>query len=231
MQPFGIPIRIRPSWFYIAAFIAWTLANDYFPSRYPGLNALFYGILGLAAAMLLFLCVLLHELGHSVVARHHGLPVDCVTLFLFGGVARIMGGPKRPAVELQVALAGPLVTAGIAWSCSLIGRTMTSHGLFSFVTLALLQYLVVVNIGLLCFNLLPGFPLDGGRVMRALLWAGSGNVRWATRVASTVGAVLGIALAGLGVWAFLHHAWFSGIWYVIMGLFLRKAALEQGQFA
>ena len=222
---FGIPVHIDRNWLLIVAMFTWSLARRYFPIAVPGLGWSAYWAMGLAAAVLLFGCVLLHELGHSLVARHEGIPVACVTLFLFGGVAQITRDARRPSVEMKVALAGPLVSAMIAGSCFYATQALAMHRPSAIVTAAIVHYLALMNTALLCFNLLPGFPLDGGRIVRAGYWALTGNLRQATRVASLLGAGLGIALFILGAWAIVKGAWVAGVWYLFLGFFLRDAAL------
>ena len=227
----GVTLHIHRSWFFIVLLITWTLARGHFPSASPGLPAFAYWAMGVVAALSLFLCVLLHELGHSVVARHHGIPIDGVTLFFFGGVAQMGHEPRRPAVELQVALAGPLVSVAIAAACFFASRRLPIDTIGQQAVFAVVQYLAMVNTAILVFNLLPGFPLDGGRVLRAVLWAWSGNWRTATRTASVVGASLGLGLLGLGVWAMVRGSWIGGLWYMLLGFFLRDAAQASYQQA
>ena len=222
---FGVPIRIHRSWFAIAAFIAWSLSTGYFPAHYPGLAPAMYWGMGTVSALLLFACVLLHELGHSFAAQRHRIPVAGVTLFLFGGVAQIVGEPKRPAVELLVALAGPLVSALIIVACAAAARYIPLHQPAQLMAVAVARYLALINLGIILFNLLPGFPLDGGRVLRALLWAGTGDFAQATRIASAVGAGLGTGLVLLGLWVMMRGSWSGGLWYVLLGWFLRRAAM------
>jgi len=217
---FGIPIRVSPSWFFVAGFVAWSLARGYFPSRYPQFSVGVCWLLGVAAALLLFTCVVLHELGHSLVAKREGIGVACVTLFIFGGVSQITSHPARPSSELRVALAGPLVSLLIAWICS----ALLSAVRMPFAVAALLQYLAVANIALAVFNMLPGFPLDGGRVLRALLWAWSGSLRRATRIASSIGVLFGGALLTWGAWIMLRGIIGSGVWYLLLGSFLFRTA-------
>ena len=181
--------------------------------------------MGLIAALLLFTCVLLHELGHSLAALASGIPVARVTLFVFGGVAQIADEPRRPGMELKIALAGPLVSAALAALCWWLARTLPVHTAWQLAVWAVVRYLVVINISILFFNLLPGFPLDGGRILRAVLWAGTGQPRLATRIASQLGHLLGVALMAWGVWVAAHGAWMSGAWYLLLGSFLRNAAL------
>lgn len=222
---FGIPIRLDPSWFVIAFLLAWSLAQTYFPSSVPGLSRPAAWGIGAVASVLLFSCVLLHELGHALAARAFGIPVARVTLFIFGGVAEIGHDPKRPWIELVIALAGPLVSAMIALGCFLTVDAMAAAKPAHLMLLALVRYLMAVNLALIAFNLLPGFPLDGGRVMRALLWQWGGSLRTATRRAGLIGVLLGVGLMAVGGWECLQGEWVGGVWYVLLGLFLRKAAL------
>ena len=222
---FGIPLKIDTSWFFVAAFVAWSLGSGYFPARYPGFPSAVYWAMGAAAALLLFACVLLHELGHSLMATGHGIPVARVTLFMFGGVAEIAGDPRRPSVELKITLAGPVVSGLIAGGCFAASAAMPLHNPQQLVAVAILRYLAMINTGLLLFNLLPGFPLDGGRVLRAVLWAWTGNLRQATRIASLIGVGLGLGLLGLGMWGLVTGHWGGGVWYILLGFFLRDSAL------
>jgi Zn-dependent protease len=197
---FGIPISIDRSWLFIVALVTWTLSRGYFPSASPGLPAAGYWAMGVIAACLLFGCVLLHELGHSVMAKRYGIPVAGVTLFIFGGVAHIAEAPRRPAVELHIALAGPLVSVAIAALCVAVSDALTVDTPMQLAVFAIVRYLAAINTGILLFNLLPGFPLDGGRVLRAALWIWTGNFRRATRIASVMGSGLGLSLFGWGLW-------------------------------
>ena len=227
----GIPVRIAPSWFFIATFISWSLATGYFPSNYPGHPTAMYGLMGLAAALLLFTCVLLHELGHALTARRFGVRVLGMTLFLFGGVASIANDPKRPVVEFLIAIAGPAVSAVLAAGCFIASNVLAATHGSPLIVVAVLQYLAAINTALILFNLLPGFPLDGGRVLRALLWGITGNLRLATRIASTIGSALGLALLGMGIWSIVRGAGFHGLWYVLLGLYLREAAAASNRAA
>ena len=220
----GIPFHIAPSWLVVAAFMTWSLATGYFPSQYPWFSVPAYWGMGLAASLLLFGCILLHELGHALVARRCGITVLDMTLFLFGGVARLAADPRRPAIELLVALAGPLVSAALAGLCWLAGAWVHVDSRASLIAVAILRYLAMINIGLILFNLLPGFPLDGGRILRAAVWGWTGNLRAATRVASAIGSALGLGLIGLGIWVMVRGAGLHGLWYVLLGMFLRNAA-------
>jgi len=217
-----IPVFLDSSWFVILALVAWTLATGYFPLRLPGVGQTTYWGMGVAAAVLLFCCVLLHELGHAVVAKAYGIPVSRVTLFIFGGVAHIAREPRRPWVELVVALAGPLVSIVIAAGCFWAATALPPE--IGRIGPIIVRYLAVVNTAIVVFNLLPGFPLDGGRLLRAALWAWSGDLRRATRIAGMLGHGLGVALMGLGLLSLLRGQWINGVWYVLLGMFLRNAA-------
>lgn len=220
----GIPIQIHRSWYVVAGLIAWSLATGSFPLRYPGQPSAVYWALGLTAALLLFTCVLLHELGHSFVARWHGIPVHRVTLFLFGGLAQIGREAHRPWVELQVALAGPAVSVLLAGACLVgLGQLPPAAGMAD-AARVVLHYLAMINIAIVAFNLLPGFPLDGGRVLRALLWLLTGNLPKATRIASGVGVALGIGLIILGAWEMSARGVWAGLWWVILGGYLQSVA-------
>lgn len=222
---FGIPIHLDASWLVVATLISWSLASRYFPLQYPGVAPWLYWVMGASAAVLLFACILLHELGHSLVAQRHGLPVACVTLFMFGGVSQIADEPARPAVEFKVALAGPAVSLLIAAACLLAVASMPLETAGHLVVAALLRYLGTINVVLAVFNLLPGFPLDGGRILRAALWAWTGSLRRATRASSLLGGAFGLGLLAFGIWAAVQGSWVAGLWYVFLGLFLRSAAL------
>ncbi len=225
MRLFGIPLRIHASWYVIVLVMVWLLSTAFFPARHPGLSVGLYWIMGGLSAPLLFVCVLLHELAHSVVARAYGIPVRQVTLFIFGGVAQIANEPRRPSIELQVTLAGPLVSALLAGVCFWLGPRIEMTHPVPLVAGAILRYLALVNAGLLLFNLLPGFPLDGGRLLRATLWAGTGSLRRATRIASGVGSALGLGLLLLGLWLAVTGRWIDGGWLMVLGVFLRDTAM------
>jgi Zn-dependent protease/predicted transcriptional regulator len=220
----GIRVIADYSWFLIVALIAGTLTVASFPSALPGRSTLSYVTLGVITAFFFFASVLVHELAHSVVAVLNGIPVRKITLFLFGGVAEITREPPDPATELKVALAGPATSAVLAaafWAAVLLmGPDPARPGL----QLALL-HLAVANTSLLIFNLLPGLPLDGGRVLRAIIWRASKNLRRATYVASTAGKVLAGLLIVAGVVAIFSRAYIiPGLWFIFIALFLRQAA-------
>jgi Zn-dependent protease/predicted transcriptional regulator len=216
---FGIPININASWILIYALITWTLALGYFPRQLPGLEPVAYWANGLLAALLLFVSVLIHELAHSLVATRHGLTVSGITLHLLGGVSQLDEEPPHPRAEFLIAAAGPLASFAIA-SALWLARVTVDAGWM----VAILTYLVLVNIAIGLFNLIPGFPLDGGRLLRAVLWHATGDFVRATANASRVGGVVAIGLVALGVIQAFAGAFLSGVWLVLIGLFLRQAA-------
>jgi Zn-dependent protease/CBS domain-containing protein len=215
----SIPIRINPSWVLIYGLITWTLAAGYFPRQLPGLEPLAYWANGLLAALLLFVSVLIHELAHSVVAMRHGLTVHGITLHLLGGVSQLEGEPPDPRTEFRVAAVGPLASFAIAFGLWLVRLAVESAW-----GDAILTYLLFVKVAIGVFNLIPGFPLDGGRLLRAIAWNATGDFSRATAMASRVGGAVAIGLVALGVLQAFAGALLNGLWLVLIGLFLRQAA-------
>ncbi len=217
----GIEIGIHYTWFLIFILIAWSLAQGFFPQVYPEWDPATYWITGIVAALLLFVSVLLHELAHSLVAQARGLPVRSITLFILGGVSNLEEEPQKPKIEFAMAIIGPvtsLVLAGAFWG---LGQVVgTEKGPVA----AILNYLAVINIILGVFNLLPGFPLDGGRVLRSILWGSTGDLNRATNIAATVGKGFGWALIALGVFQLLTGNFLGGLWIAFIGWFLIGAA-------
>lgn len=217
---FGIPVRVHASWLVIYGLIAWSLSVGYFPQVLPDVSARAHWVGGFVAALLLFVSVLLHELSHSVVARRHGLPVAAITLHVFGGVSELGREPESPGVEFRMAIVGPLTSFALGGLTFVAATLVGDQGMLT----AILRYLAFVNIAVGAFNLVPGFPLDGGRVLRAALWRAKGNLQWATRVASRAGSIVALVLIGLGVMRGLAGEFLGGLWFVLIGLFLRQAA-------
>jgi Zn-dependent protease/CBS domain-containing protein len=216
----GIKIGIHYTWLFAFVLIAWSLAIGYFPSLVPGAGELTYWVLGAIASLLLFASVLVHELSHSLVARTRGLKVDSITLFIFGGVSNLTSEPMTPGDEFFVAVVGPvssIVLAGIFW---LLGRALPSANPVA----AVLGYLAFINLLLGGFNLLPGFPLDGGRVLRSLVWGATGNLPRATAVASYAGQAVGWLLIVWGFARLLGGDFLGGVWTAFIGWFLNNAA-------
>ncbi len=217
----GIDIGIHYSWILVFVLITWSLAAGYFPEVYPGWAMWTYWITAAVAALLLFVSVLLHELAHSLVAKSRGLPVKSITLFLLGGVSNLESEPEKPGVEFAVAIVGPLasvVLAGIFWAVDFFG--LAPSGPVS----ATVEYLVAINVLLAAFNILPGFPLDGGRVLRSIIWGTTNDLKKATNIASVVGQVFGWLMIVGGVLMALTGNLLSGIWLAFIGWFLNGAA-------
>ncbi|MBI2203590.1 MAG: site-2 protease family protein [Candidatus Rokubacteria bacterium] len=217
----GIPISIHPSWLVVYALLTWMLAVGYFPQALPDQPALAYWVHGLVAALLLFVSVLLHELSHSFVALAHGMSVRGITLHVFGGVSELGEEPPSARAEFVIAIVGPLTSLGLAGVLWAVGRA-------GFVPAgspeAVVDYLVVFNLAVGLFNLIPGFPLDGGRLLRAALWRWTGQLGRATETASQVGAGFALALMIVGVFRIFGGAVVAGLWMILIGMFLRGAA-------
>jgi Zn-dependent protease len=216
----GIPVRVHASWLVIYGLIAWTLAVGYFPHVLPELPAATYWLSALLAALLLFVSVFLHELSHSLVARGYGIPISSITLHIFGGVSQLEREPDRPGAEVAIAIVGPLTSFAVAAAAAL-GAVLAEPGP---VAAAIIRNLVLVNVIVGIFNLVPGFPLDGGRLLRATLWKARGDLAWATRMASQAGGAFGLVLIVLGAWRAIAGEFLGGLWFVVIGLFLRQAA-------
>jgi Zn-dependent protease/CBS domain-containing protein len=218
----GIQISVDWTWFIIFVFFAWSLAFGYFPFRQPGLPSGTYLALGLISSFLLFACVLIHELSHSYTANRLGLDIHEITLFIFGGVAQLTKEPDDPIVELKIALAGPgasLFLAAAFWGASRFIDQPTHPLVY-----AVVAYLALINLVLLIFNMIPGFPLDGGRVFRAIWWARTGDIDTATRVASRIGKGFAMFLIVWGFFSIFTGNLTGGLWSVLIGVFVQQAA-------
>ena len=216
----GINIEIHYTWLLAFALITWTLATGFFPSAYPGFAPQTYWFLGLGSALLLFSSVLVHELAHSFVARARNIQVHGITLFIFGGVSNLRGEAESPADEFAIAVVGPvtsLVLAALFWAAQQAAPTGTPLR-------ALLAYLAFINVLLGLFNLLPGFPLDGGRVLRAIIWRVTNDLRRATDIAARVGQTLAFGFIAWGVLRIFGGDLFGGLWIAFIGWFLNGAA-------
>lgn len=224
----GFPIQINPSWLITLSFFLLILGTDVYPEVVEGEAWLHWTLAGVSA-LFFCVCIILHELAHSLVARKYGLPVRAITLFALGGVSEITREPRRPRIELLMALAGPLTSVGLSLVflgmafAPLIGSDANRAGV-------MWEWLFLVNLSLGIVNLAPGFPLDGGRVLRAALWGITGNYRRATRLATWAGSGLGYALIGVGALTLLGvvpwFSLFSGLWFMAVGMFLDFAARQ-----
>src|SRR5437764_9771199 len=216
----GIDIYVNFSWLIILVFLTWSLATGWF-TVYPGWSVGTYWIVSLIAAILLFVSVLLHELAHSIVARAKGLPVKNITLFIFGGISNLEQEPASPGVEFQMAVVGPVVSLLIGGLSLLLFAVLTGG---SPQVEAILGYLGFTNLLLGIFNLIPGFPLDGGRVLRSIIWKVTGSLRRATRIASVVGQIIEYLFILWGIWQFFVGNPLNAIWIGFIGWFLLTAA-------
>lgn len=215
----GVPIYLHFSWVIVFGLITWTLAAGYFPSRYPDLPASSHWAKALVASLLFFLSILLHELGHAVVALRHGIPIRSITLFIFGGVASMEKDPPDGASEFKIAVVGPVVSlalAGLFWLASSATVLGPSAG-------AVALYLAQINLVLALFNLVPAFPLDGGRILRGFLWRSTGKLQ-ATRTAAGAGTFFAYFLIVSGVFGLLSGSGVGGVWQILIGWFLKEAA-------
>lgn len=221
----GFEVRIDASWLLLALLVTWSLAKGVFPSTYAyqGIAQSTYWIMGAAGALGLFLSIIFHELCHSLVATRYGIPMKGITLFIFGGVAEMDDEPPSAKAEFLMAIAGPLssVVLGLAFQgVAYAGQSLGWPGSISTVA----SYLGWINFILAAFNLLPAFPLDGGRVLRSILWGWKGNLRWATRISSWIGSAFGLVLIALGIINIFRGSFIGGIWWLMIGFFLRNAA-------
>jgi Zn-dependent protease len=219
----GIPVGLHWSMLFVFGMLTLSLATAFFPDTDPDLPAAAYWAMGLVAAVLFFVSILLHELGHSRVALHNGIPVDSITLFIFGGIARIAGRPKTAGVELAIAIAGPLVSFALA---AVFGAIWYLANDLTYLA-APAGWLARLNLILALFNLLPGFPLDGGRILRALVWQVTGNEQRATQVSLVSGQVLAFGLMGVGALLSFNGDFANGIWLIVIGWFLQNAAVSE----
>ncbi|MEJ2683564.1 MAG: site-2 protease family protein [Candidatus Sulfobium sp.] len=220
----GFEVHIDASWLIIAGLIAWSLAAGLFPSMYKGLSHATYWWMGIAGTFSLFASIVFHELCHSLVARRFGLPMKGITLFIFGGVAEMDEEPESAKVEFLMAIAGPASSVLLGFIFLAVNELGAAAG-WPVPVNGVLAYLMLVNFLLAGFNLLPAFPLDGGRVLRSALWKWKDNLRWATRIASQIGAGFGIALMIIGgVNVLFFNNIIGGIWWALIGMFLQNAS-------
>lgn len=222
----GFEVKLDASWVILALLVSWSLATGYFPAELPGYSPpRYWGIAALGACGL-FGSIIFHEMCHALVARYYGLPIHGITLFIFGGVAEMEDEPQSPKVEFLMAIAGPISSYILAFvlfgALHFAGPDSPDSDAAPFT--ALLGYLVMINTMLATFNLLPAFPLDGGRMLRAALWHLNGSMRWATRHAARIGAGFGMGFVLLGVLGVLRGDIVGGMWIAVIGLFLNHAA-------
>jgi len=218
---FGIKFYLDYSWFLIAAMVTYELATGVFPDALPGRSWTFYFTLGLATALVFFFSILLHELGHSLVSQRCGIPVPRITLLFIGGIAEISREPDTARAELKIAAGGPAVS--IVLAILYAAGAFIAYRLDWAAASITLQWLAVVNIWLVLVNAIPGYPLDGGRILRAIIWMRTGNLRKATFITTRIGVAFSWVLIGLGVIFLFRGAWNAWVLFVI-GMFLKSAA-------
>lgn len=221
----GIPIGLDASWFLVFALFTWVLAVNYFPNEFRTWSALQFWSVAVVTSLLFFLSVLLHELGHSLVALRYKLPVKSITLYIFGGISEITSEPQSPLQEFVIAFVGPftsLVLAAIFFAIELIFQGVQP-------IYAMAKYLAYINLILGLFNLIPGFPLDGGRVFRAIMWGITRSLRKATEIAGYLGHAIAFLFILLGVWLLFQGNWVNGLWIAFIGWFLENAVVGQVQ--
>lgn len=220
---FDFKIRIDASWIIIAVLITWSLAKGVFPHYYKDLPEATYWWMGGAGALGLFASIILHELCHSLVARRFGLPIRGITLFIFGGVSEMEEEPPSAKAEFFMAIAGPISSILIGFA--LYGTFLAIQKAGWPVSVAgVINYTAQINWILAGFNLVPAFPLDGGRVFRSILWLWKGNLRWATRIAAQIGSGFGFFLSVVGILFIIRGTFVSGIWMLLIGMFLHNAS-------
>lgn len=219
----GFDVKIDLTWLVLAVLVTWTLARGVFPVYFPELSRQTYWLMGIGGTLGLLVSIVFHELCHSLVARRYGLPIKGITLFIFGGVAEMDEEPPSPKAEFLMAAAGPLASLVLAFV--LYAALLTMGEVDSPLSVrGVLFYLAYLNVLLAVFNLIPAFPLDGGRMLRAALWGWKGDIRWSTRISSAIGSGFGLALIGLAILAVLTGNFITGMWWFLIGLFIRTAA-------
>jgi Zn-dependent protease/CBS domain-containing protein len=216
----GIEVGVHYSWLIIFGLVTWSLGGFVFRQLLPGLQDLEYWVLGAIAALLLFVSVLIHELAHSFMALARGLDARSITLFIFGGVSNLGGEAKQPSTEFLVAIVGPLTSFALAALSALVAFVVDEPR-----AALVASYLTGINLLLGIFNLIPGFPLDGGRVLRAIVWTATGSLRRATEFAATVGKLVAYVMFGVGIyWFLVDNNVIGGLWMSAIAWFLHNAA-------
>ena len=220
---FGFAVRLDASWIILAVLITWSLATGLFPAYYENFDPAVYWWMGAIGTLGLFASIVFHEMSHSLVARRFGMPMKGITLFIFGGVAEMEEEPPTPRAEFWTAVAGPLASGVLVfffWLLSAAGPEVN----WSIPVSGVFEYLAGINGLLIAFNSIPAFPLDGGRVLRSALWKWKGDLRRATQITSRLGSAFGVLLVIMGAFSFLSGNFIGGLWWVLIGLFLRGAA-------
>lgn len=220
----GFQVNIDPSWFILAVLITWTLAGSYFPHYFKGLSVPVYWTMGVLGTIGLFVSIVFHELSHSIIARKYGLPMKGITLFIFGGIAHMDKEPPSPKTEFLMAIAGPIASVIIAVVFYAIYYVIAQQADPPVWASGTFYYLAFINIVLAIFNLVPAFPLDGGRVLRSYLWHRHNNIERATKTASQFGSGFGIFLIIMGVIQIIFGNFIGGLWWILIGFFIKSAS-------
>ncbi len=222
----GIPIRVHVSWLFIFVLVTWSLAAAYYPQNYPGWGAAAYWITAIVSSVAFFLSILLHELSHSFVALGKGIAVHGITLFIFGGVSELAGESEKPVDELQIAIVGPLTSLVLGGAFWLLGASALQD---DSPIGGMVDYLAYVNIMVGIFNMVPAYPLDGGRVLRSVIWMAQRSLERATRIAATISQIIAFGMIGWGIFTTLTGGGISGIWIALIGWFLQVSASSSYQ--
>lgn len=220
----GIRISLDFSWFIIFGLVLFAMSAGYLPRAFPGQQPQTYWVAGLAATLLFFASVMLHELAHSLVAIRHGIDIPEITLFIFGGVSRLSQEPADPSTEFRIAVVGPLTSFALAAAFGALGLAL--RGFEPSLIVVVIGYLAWINLALGIFNLIPGFPLDGGRLLRAFLWWKTGSLTRATKVAADFGKGFALAIMVLGGLQIFAGALINGLWFIFIGMFLRGMSVQ-----
>lgn len=223
IKVFGFQVKVDISWIIIAVLVTWSLAVGFFPHYLEDLRPVDYWILAVFGALGLFFSIVFHEFWHSFVARKLGVSISGITLFVFGGVAEMEDDPRTPKSEFWIAVAGPVSSLFLGLVFYLLFNLSVYMELTEGVS-SVLMYLALINLILAIFNLIPAFPMDGGRVLRAILWHFKKDLRWATRTAANMGSIFGFLLMGLGLLNIFAGHLTGGLWYFVIGMFIRFVA-------
>jgi Zn-dependent protease/predicted transcriptional regulator len=223
LRLFGFEIRFELTWLIVLALIIWSLSAGYFPEVYRDLPQSTYFWMAVIGAIGLAASIVIHELAHSLVARAYGMTIKGITLFALGGAAELEDEPPTPRAEFFMAVAGPAMSIVLAIVFWLLSGALAAAGL-PMPLVTVIGYLAMINVILALFNLVPAFPLDGGRMLRAMLWGWRGDMRWATRIAANIGGAFGVALILLGILNAFSGNLVGGMWFALIGLFVRAAA-------
>ncbi|MBN1685674.1 MAG: site-2 protease family protein [Spirochaetales bacterium] len=225
---FGFEVKMNITWLVLAFLIAWSLASGIFPSDYQGLRQATYWIMGVICTVGIFLSIVVHEFSHSMIARRFAIPIRSITLMIFGGVAEMDEEPPNPRAEFYMSIAGPLSSFFLGCVFFLLFY-VSRRAVWPPAVTGVVRYLRDINFIIAVFNLVPAFPLDGGRILRSALWRWRGDLKWATRISSAIGSGFGILLIVFGMFTLFRGAWINGLWWILIGFFVRNASRSSYQ--